>query len=240
MILDRVFDRLTNEGKAAVAAQRNERLATRNPQRLETQITELQALKERQGGKLGGRETRQLADLERDVARVRKARNTLGDRAPRLPQNREDGGGGRKRPHQDESETDEEVRGIPWPEDTPPPIPNSAKRAQHGEQPQNANMQPLGDRRLAEPPRQAKTTYESKAQVRDLRQEATRAFVPAVVQQKLNALKGQGRLLDEDELQTLESQGYAYKEGTTGDQIDSTTSNREVRPLQPTIEDEGE
>lgn len=55
----------------------------------------------------------------------------------------------------------------------------------------------------------AQLTYESKPVVRDLKKEAT-AFVPKVVKQKLDAVRGgvQQTLLDEDELDRLEKEGY--------------------------------
>ncbi|KAA6413878.1 MAG: hypothetical protein FRX48_02240 [Lasallia pustulata] len=65
------------KGKATVAAQRTERLARRNPERLQQQIDSLKAAAS-SGRPLAARDTKLLADLERDVARVRKARETLG------------------------------------------------------------------------------------------------------------------------------------------------------------------
>ena len=62
------------KGKAQVAAQRTERLAHRNPHRLESQISDLHALRESSGGKLSTRDQKQLEELERDTARVKKAR----------------------------------------------------------------------------------------------------------------------------------------------------------------------
>ena len=275
------------KGKAQVAAQRTERLAHRNPHRLESQIADLHALKESSGGKLSGRDAKQLEELERDVARVKKARESLGEGAPQFGQrggresergsaeerSRGGRGGGRagysglgkrRRGHdadgggeQDTSEseeTDEDVRRIPWPKDTPPPIPRPDRRRQQQQQQQqqhkaeegtSANREPLGAERYPErssntttadgeahvpdtslPPKPAaaaepaavKKTYESKAQVRDLRKEATARFVPSAVKRKIDATKGVGgRLLEEEEVSRLEKEGYGtLDEGSGG------------------------
>lgn len=240
----------TKTGKAAVAAQRTERYANRNPRRLESQISDLQALKESQGGKLSARDQKQLDEAEKDVARVKKAREALGDKAPTFNQGRGrddsgrgrgDGGRGRggygglgKRAREQEEssggETDESVRRIPWPKDTPPPIPRQQRpdRSRHST---NANSEPLGaERRLparAEgveqeqtrdeplPARPAvRTTYESARQVRDLKKEATARFVPAAVRRKIDATRGKGGvLLEEEEVERLKREGYGVGGG---------------------------
>ena len=54
-----------------------------------------------------------------------------------------------------------------------------------------------------------KTTYESKPVVRDLRKEATARFVPNAVKRKIDATKGVGvKLLEEEEVEKLEKEGY--------------------------------
>jgi len=111
------------------------------------------------------------------------------------------------------------------PRDTPPPI--SSRRPR--QQPQfkvrgasNANAIPMGEGRgggerephvLPERPpevkEQPKTVYEAKPAVRDLRKEAVSRFIPTVVQTKLNSTKGVGgRLLEEDEVEKLDREGY--------------------------------
>ncbi|PQE32771.1 ww domain binding 11 protein [Rutstroemia sp. NJR-2017a WRK4] len=129
----------------------------------------------------------------------------------------------------DESESDEvdeETKRIPMPRDTPPPIPKEvldkwyAKRRERWQKRNaNANETPLGgnDRGSfggnnggmgAERPKmEVKTVYEAKPVIRDLRKEAT-AFVPAVVRQKMQRGKGEGGLMEEDELERLEREGY--------------------------------
>ena len=231
-------------GKAAVAAQRTERFAARNPRRLESTISDLHALKESQGGKLSARDQRQLDEAERDIQRVKKAREALGDKAPTFNSNR--GGGeargrgdarggrgdysglGKRNREEEESsggETDESVRRIPWPRDTPPPIPRQRRHERPRHHFTNANSEPLGaerglqgrggaaeaevpDTTLPEKPA-PRTTYESKPVIRDLRKEATTKFVPNAVKRKLDATKGVGgKLLEEDEVDKLEKEGY--------------------------------
>lgn len=238
-------------GKAAVAAQRTERYASRNPRRLESTISDLHALKESQGGKLSARDQRQLEEAERDIERVKKAREILGDKAPTFNSNRGageargrgDARGGRggygglgKRSREEREssggETDESVRKIPWPRDTPPPIPRQRRddRPRHST---NANSEPLGvERRLqnregaeAEAPDTSlpakpapKTTYESKPVIRDLRKEATARFVPNAVKRKIAATKGVGgKLLEEEEVEKLEQEGYGAGGRQLGD-----------------------
>ena len=107
------------------------------------------------------------------------------------------------------------------PRDTPPPIPRP--RPRNGGRRGNANNEPLGagreslqERQTQEPDLSlpskpavaAQTVYESAAQVRDLRKEAKQRFMPSVVKQKLDASKGKGRLLEEDEIEKLENEGY--------------------------------
>ncbi|MCJ1434232.1 hypothetical protein MMC27_003599 [Xylographa pallens] len=237
------------KSKAAVTAQRTERLAHRNPERLQRQIDDLKAL-EADAGKLSARDKKALEELERDVARVRKAKEVVGDKGPppRPNGDRSSRGGARggrggilgkrgrdwDRDRQSEaSDTDESVRNIPMPRDTPPPIPSYRVRqrehtVQHGGgSGTNANSIPLGEgrgggerephalpERLPEVKVQAQTVYEAKPAVRDLRKEAVSRFVPTVVQKKLHAKKGAvgGRLLEEEEVERLEKEGYGTVE----------------------------
>ena len=238
-------------GKAAVAAQRTERYASRNPRRLESTISDLRALKESQGGKLAARDQRQLEEAERDIERVKRAREVLGDRAPTFSgsrgageaRGRGDGRGWRggygglgKRDREEEEssggDTDESVKRIPWPRDTPPPIPRQ-RRDERPRHSTNANSEPLGAERKLQnregekvvvpdttlPAKLApKTTYESKPVVRDLRKEATARFVPNAVKRKIDARKGVGgKLLEEEEVERLEREGYAAGGCKVGD-----------------------
>ncbi|KKY22472.1 putative ww domain binding protein 11 [Diplodia seriata] len=163
--------RALKKNKANVAAQRNDRLAKRNPERLQRQIDDLKGAEER-GEPLRPRDRETLNNLEKEVRAIRKAREALGDHAPTFGS--------------ESSETDEDVRDIPMPHDTPPPIPPPAA--------------------------EAKTVYSAAPVHRDLRKEASR-FVPAAVAQKLAAAKGQtpGKLLEPEELDRLEKQGYGQR-----------------------------
>lgn len=221
------------KGKAQVAAQRNERLANRNPDRLQRQIDELKNVETR--GQLRPKDKQTLEGLERDLRMVKKARESLGEKAPSFGGKRDGGerrdsgtrdrgsrGGGvlgkRRRDgsgwkqHADEpesSETDEDAREIPMPTDleNEPPIPRKPRR------PQNANDTPMGEPRLPhalpeKPPVKAQTVYESAPQIRNLQKEAVSRFVPAAVAAKRKLAQGQGRLMEPEEADRLERGGY--------------------------------
>lgn len=258
--------RALRKSKAAIQAQRTTRLATRNPLRLEQTIASLKSLQESQGGKLGPQEKKALEDAERDLVRVRKARETVGVKGG-PPGLNEGGGRGRgaggqglgvkrlrremegkskgereseEKEEEADEETDEDVRRIPMPRDTPPPIPRRPyiHPASTSAPASNANLEPIGPARLppssytpgdttttttttsqspasapapapAPPPQPAAIKiYESAPQVRDLRKEAVASFVPEAVRRKLDAVRGKGKLLEEDELRELEKGGY--------------------------------
>ncbi|KAK5080241.1 hypothetical protein LTR70_008889 [Exophiala xenobiotica] len=198
------------KSKADLQARRNEKLAKRNPERIQRQIDDLKALEA--GGDIKPREKAILADLERDLKAVHKAKEALGlpaqpirSQALQAPQStlgkrRHDGQ--RKfdgRRQQSGSDTDESVRTIPWPRDTPPPVPKEFRRNRHNETVHPAPVQPA----------QVKTTYESAPQIRDLKREAVSRFVPTVVKRKQDAVKGHaGQLLEPEELDRLEKEGY--------------------------------
>lgn len=217
------------KGKAELQARRNEKLARRNPDRLQRQIDDLKALE--QSGSIKTREKQILQDLEKDLRAVRKARETLGDKAPRSGNssrpNRNDGDrkndsvlgkrnwNGERKGYGHESsgsETDESVRKIPMPRDTPPPPPRRYRAGQGS----GANMEPVnGSRDMQHLPSSAapvfapaQTTYESAPQIRDLRKEAVQKFVPSVVRKKLDAARGVGGLVEPEELDRLEQEGY--------------------------------
>ena len=243
------------KGKAAVQAQRMERLAQRNPNRLERQITELKAL---QSGSVPGtfsiRDKNQLEELERDLGRIKKAREVAGTKAPTFGRKNDERGntgnkvlGKRARDWRGEGdvkeessggETDESVRRIPMPRDTPPPLSAYDERRRNhrrgGQVGGNANLEPLGHSRVAEekalhqlpskPEVAARTTYEAKAMVKDLRKEAIKAFVPNVVARKAAAAKGgvTERLLKEEEVDKLEREGYReHKRENKGEEVDA-------------------
>lgn len=118
------------------------------------------------------------------------------------------------------------------PRDTPPPIPKAemdkwyakrrAKRnaesaarrrdagdneAQDGEDNDRGKGRDRGQRNAA-PVVESRTVYEAKPVVRDLRKEAVAAFVPTSVQMKMSKGKGQGGLMEPEEADRLEKEGY--------------------------------
>jgi hypothetical protein len=210
--------------KANVQAQRNEKLARRNPARIQRDIDSLKELE--QSGSLRPHERQRLTELEKDLAAVNKARTALGDKAPQFkPERRDDGAergdgyrdggsrGGRggvlgkrgrdgQRKDDDSSDTDADVGSIPMPRDTPPPIPR--RHGRHG---------PADD--TPAEPKKATIVYEAAPQVRDLRKEATK-FMPAAVAQKMKLAKGEGRLLEPEEYDKLKEEGYMDKQEAQG------------------------
>ncbi|PLB39001.1 WW domain binding protein 11 [Aspergillus candidus] len=227
------------KSKAEAQARRNEKLGRRNPDRIQRQIDDIKATEE-SGQKLRPRDQQLLEALQRDLRAVQKAREALGEQAPKFDAGRGGGGGGRgggsfrgrgrgdssrggvlgKRRRDehgqfvnddgDSSSTDEEVRRIPMPRDTPPPIPKEYQRRQ-GRANNDIGGGAQGPHALpskpstAEPP---KTVYEAKPEIRNLRQEATKLFVPAAVRTKQDSIRGQGKLLEPEEMDRLEQAGY--------------------------------
>lgn len=251
-------------GKADVAAKRNERLAKRNPEYIQKQIDDLKAVATA-GGKLTRHEEQVLEGLEKELKAVQKARDALGDAAPQFRRGGppRDGSGNndrgvlgkRRRDFNDtesssESDVPEDVKSIPMPRDTPPPIPKEvmdkwwAKR--RAKRNANANNEPLGrDRGIgggdqenqesynSRPAVETKTVYEAKPVVRDLRKEAV-SFVPAVVRMKLDKTQGVGGLMEPEEADRLEKEGYlkplaeATGPESTEMDIDSAPTGRHV------------
>ncbi|KAL1992842.1 hypothetical protein VTN49DRAFT_3598 [Thermomyces lanuginosus] len=214
--------RALKKSKAEALARRNEKLARRNPERIQRQINEIKAIEE-SGQPLRPREKQILEELERDLRAVQKARAALGDKAPQFgkPQQDDKGKGGnvlgkRRREGQqpqaqwredsDSSETDEEVRNIPMPRDTPPPIPPRRRRSFGEAAEEHRGPHPLPPK--PDVPVESKTVYEAAPVIRDLRKEATSKFVPATVRMKQESIKGQGRLLEPEEMDRLEQAGY--------------------------------
>lgn len=207
------------KAKAEQQKRRKEKLARRNPDRLQRQIDDLKALEA--SGDIKAREKAILEELERDIKAVRKAREALGEKAPqhgnRQPPRRDGGDNSNsvlgKRRHDGErkpfhsrrepsgSDTDESVRRIPMPEDTPPPIPREHRRYFNKGSDQQQPAQPV-------PAIAPKTTYSAAPQIRDLKKEAVSKFVPAVVRQKQAAARGTGGLLEPEEMDRLEAAGY--------------------------------
>jgi WW domain binding protein 11 len=207
------------KSKAELQTRRNEKLARRNPDRIQRQIEDLKALEA--SGDIKAREKAILDDLERDLKAVRKAREALGEKAPqygnRQPSRRDDGDnnssvlgkrrhGGERKPYHSRrdssgSDTDDSVRRIPMPEDTPPPIPREHRRYFQQDKGQQPAFQPV-------PVVETKTTYSAAPQIRDLKKEAVSKFVPNIVRQKQAAVRGTGGLVEPEEMDRLEAAGY--------------------------------
>ncbi|KAL7947930.1 WW domain binding protein 11 domain-containing protein [Trichoderma barbatum] len=237
--------REVKKGKAEAQGRRNEKLARKNPDRIQKQIDDLKAVTTG-GGKLTRHEEQVLEGLEKELQLVRKARDTLGDKAPSFGRGgwrRDDDGsrsgalGKRRRGDDDGSSSDEDVaddvRSIPMPRDTPPPIPkaemdkwyakrrakrnaeNAARRRDNagGDEAEDGHDNDRGKgkergQRSAPPVVESRTVYEAKPVVRDLRKEAVAAFVPTSVQMKMSKGKGQGGLMEPEEADRLEKEGY--------------------------------
>ncbi|KAK8068044.1 hypothetical protein PG996_007156 [Apiospora saccharicola] len=221
------------KGKQEATARRNEKLAKRNPERLQKQVDDLKQITA-SGGKLTKHEESVLESLEADLKAVKKAREALGEKAPTFsrggPRDGQGHGsmlGKRRRDNEDVSSSDsdvpDDVRSIPMPRDTPPPIPKeimdqwyAKRRAKRT----NPNETPLGgdkERRAPgqtqvqatpTPPVEVKAVYEAKPVIRDLRKEAASAFMPTAVRMKIDKGKGQGGLLEPEEADRLEAEGY--------------------------------
>ncbi|KAI0476493.1 WW domain binding protein 11-domain-containing protein [Xylariaceae sp. FL0804] len=232
------------KGKAEATARRNEKLARRNPERIQKQIEDLKQITT-SGGKLTKHEESVLEGLERDLKAVNKAREALGDNAPSFGRGGPGSGGqgsgvlGKRRRRDDASSDDdvpEDVKSIPMPRDTPPPIPKEVldkwyakRRAARTANATNANDTPLGARegrpRQTEPaaPVEVKTVYEAKPLVRDLRKEAVSAFVPTAVKMKMDKSRGQSGLMEPEEADRLEREGY-IKTGAKGSEAAEAVS----------------
>ncbi|KAF3919143.1 hypothetical protein ABW21_db0208214 [Orbilia brochopaga] len=196
--------------------QRQEKLARRNPDRIQRQIDELKG-KEDKGLALSTHEKKALEDLERDLKGVRKAREALG--VPLEPENRGRGasdrggfqsrgrgrGGGyerrttnRRRDGDDGDEdsdasTASSVASIPLPAGPPPLLQLQIGKKDGG--PLAAHLTGLpakpgegGAPAGQQPAAQPVVTYSSAPLLRDLKKEAT-IFTPAAVhrQKKVQA-----------------------------------------------------
>jgi len=229
--------------RAAHQVQRNERLIKRNPARIERQIADLKALQ--QNGSLKPRDEQTLAGLEKELKGVLRAREEAGDAAPKFRAFRdEEQGGGEQKRRRDERErgvkrrrddgsdedTDPEVRDIPLPRDTPPPVPRQ-KRFQ-GDRGGNGAEKEL-------PPPQ--TTYSSAPVLRDLKQEVRR-FVPSSVAQNLAKVRGGGRLVEPEEMERLERAGYADTRTSGPEKVEGVKEDaeRDVEHISEEMEKEAE
>jgi hypothetical protein len=187
-----------------------------------------------------------LEALEKDLKAVKKAREALGDKAPQFHQptarhgQRGDGVlGKRRRDAEDASSSDsdvpDDVKRIPMPRDTPPPIPKeildkwyAKRRAKRAADRGPETEQRQESEKPAAPVVEAKTVYEAKPVIRDLRKEAVSAFMPAAVRAKIEKGKGQGGLLEPEEADQLEKEGYLRAPKPTQQQTEPSTGPQRV------------
>lgn len=133
------------------------------------------------------------------------------------------------------------------PRDTPPPVP-TRRRPERAIRPGQATERDQNST-LHQPVLESKTVYEAKPQVKNLQKEAV-AFLPSAVRTKINAVKGNaGKLLEAEELDRLEQQGYGgtgpkalEKDKTEEDETDlqeshESTDGRGHRPLRVQMEE---
>ncbi|EAQ89864.1 hypothetical protein CHGG_06483 [Chaetomium globosum CBS 148.51] len=242
------------KGKSEQQTRRNEKLAQRNPARIQQQIDDLKALKEG-GGKITAHEEQALEALEKDLKAVKKAREALGDKAPQFgrgpPRQGQRGDGvlgKRRRDFEDASSSDsdvpDDVRRIPMPRDTPPPIPReildewyAKRRAKRNAERASEVEQRKEPEKPAAPVVEVKTVYEAKPVVRDLRKEAVSAFMPAAVRMKIEKGKGQGGLLEPEEADQLENEGYLRSLEPPRAQTGHLEPDQGAGPRQVTLEE---
>lgn len=200
------------KNKKQVQQQRNEKLAHKNPERVQREIDELK-------DSTRPKDQERLKQLERDVKGIKRARDALGDAAPKFAERRNPREqqlqrrqnqhlGKRRRDEQDaqSSDSDPEVRDIPMPRDTPPPIPRAPRNEYNGPQ-TGPNSIRIPHQLPAKPAAPAQTVYSSAPQIKDLKKEAVR-FMPSAVAAQKKRVKGEGRLLEPEEADKLEQSGY--------------------------------
>lgn len=136
------------------------------------------------------------------------------------------------------------------PRDTPPPIPKDvldqwyAKRRARREA-ENASRRSEREEdnaKKAEPAAEAKTVYSAEPVRRDLRQEAVAAFVPTAVKMKMDKGRGVGGLMEPEEADKLEQEGYLQKHsgGTKGVETaggDAMSGGEPTHPRTVTVEE---
>lgn len=123
----------------------------------------------------------------------------------------------------------DDVQKIPMPRDTPPPIPKEVMDMWHAkrrarwaaEHPREAEEQSI---RRAAPVAEAKIEYSAAPVSRDLVKEAVAAFVPTVVKIKMNKGQGQGGLMEPEEADRLEREGYLKTGAATQDEAQGAAS----------------
>ncbi|KAA8900498.1 hypothetical protein FN846DRAFT_958803 [Sphaerosporella brunnea] len=200
------------KNKAAQLKEKTEKLARRNPERLQRQVDELKEAIE--AGNASAHNKKVLADLERDLAAVRRARKAMGieDKEPSAR-------GGQKR-HREDGGPGEQAGGDWRARRRDARIAGTGKSADRGEESDSGESTassvadiPLPPGPLpalpGEPKQEVKTTYEAAPVMRDLRKEAA-AFVPVTVKRKLETQKASQQQKSEED--TAEGGGTAAPE----------------------------
>jgi hypothetical protein len=185
--------------------------------------------------------------LEKELSGVKKAREALGDKAPTFgrswPRDRGQGSGvlgKRRRDGESSGDEDipEDIKSIPMPRDTPPPIAKEvldkwyAKRrarwqAAHGKDTNESDAKEAAKEAAPKPPPvESKSVYEAKPLVRDLQKEAVSTFVPTSVRLKMDKGKGQGGLMEPEEADQLEREGYLKLGQQNNHEADSSGPGR--------------
>lgn len=196
-----------------------------------------------------------------------RAREALGDSAPTFPSQQRRGGsdarpeprdrrnarqeqeqrrshlGKRRRNEEDaqqelDSDTDPEVRDIPMPRDKSPPVPRQSGGFLDPQVGPDGIRQPHALPAKPEPLPPAQVIYSSAPQLRDLKKEAVR-FVPAVVSQQKKRVKGEGRLLEPEEIDRLEKAGYYAAQkaaGAAGQEVAHAQKIAEAKVQDPDVD----
>lgn len=185
------------KSREQVTERRTERLAGRNPKRIEQAIEDLKS--RLQGGRLTAGENERLARLEKELADVERAKRKRPDVKPQAGQRGQDDGWprGEKRRRSDGEEsdggsTDPEVRRIPMPRDSPPLLPSVVKERMKEErrlewEEEDQNRKHRGPCELPMKPHSdlqsvvVKNSYSAEPILRNLKEEAIKAFVPNVL-----------------------------------------------------------
>lgn len=249
--------KLLRKGKAEAVARRDERLARRNPEQIRRQME-----------KLKPHETERLEELKKELQLVEKARKTMGketDGEALGKRRREDGDHDRDHQRQptrrrvqnrhDEissgsaSDTDESVRNIPMPRDTPPPVPREYWQARRNKQEQRnaarggrdgakdttketgedpeaeaeaeSEPKPEPEKRLP-----AQTVFESRPQIRDIQREVVQAFTPAAVARQQKRQKQQVAGTDRED--SVKKEQQAHVEDVNEDEEDAEEESSAV------------
>ena len=82
------------------------------------------------------------------------------------------------------------------------------------------------------PKEEAKTVYEAAPIIRDLRKDAVSAFTPSIVQRKMGKVSGRDGLIEPEEADALEREGYL-----STSKLNNATKKDGVIAMAATVED---